>query len=91
MVPAVVLSPGLLLAALWGVTQPVSKSNADPAKAENIDVDVGNYLIPLKRMRNSTLRVVAGLRLWRRFATRTFIGQKCALDRCAPMITSQFT
>jgi hypothetical protein len=36
MVPAVVLSPGLLLAALWGVTQPVSKSNADPANAENI-------------------------------------------------------
>jgi hypothetical protein len=26
----------LLLAALWGVTQPVSKSNADPANAENI-------------------------------------------------------
>jgi hypothetical protein len=34
-VPAVVLSPGLLLAALCGVTQPLSTNNADPASAED--------------------------------------------------------
>jgi hypothetical protein len=41
-VPAVVLSPGLLLAALSGVTQPVRTTNADPASTEDKSFMVGS-------------------------------------------------
>jgi hypothetical protein len=42
-VPAVVLSPGLLLAALSGVTQPERINNADPASAEDNNFMVSSF------------------------------------------------
>jgi len=73
-VPAVVLSPGLLLAALSGVTQPVRINNADPTSVEDKSFMVSslnqvNFLQRLvmrgfQSLRNSRIFTTARLRSW---------------------------